>query len=100
MRRRKQESHQKKDRDHACRDSQKSGRRLIIMRKSRSVLVRDVKTITEKLNVGFKSLSAVIGKNLLLDDKDGLKGSGKLLRIRKTPIGQVLPSKDLSAASN
>src|SRR5687767_7936728 len=66
-------------------------------------LVRDVKTITERLKrLGFQiAVGRHWEKNLLLDDKDGnLKGSGKLLRIRKTPIGQSLTFKGpISAAS-
>ena len=66
-------------------------------------LVRDVKTITEKLKrLGFQiAVGRHWEKNLLLDDKDGtLKGGGKLLRIRKTPIGQSLTFKGpISAAS-
>ena len=65
--------------------------------------VRDVKATTDKLKrLGFQiAVGRHWEKNLLLDDKDaGLKGSGKLLRIRKTPSGQSLTFKGPISATS
>lgn len=65
--------------------------------------VRDVKATNDKLKrLGFQiAVGRHWEKNLLLDDKDaGLKGSGKLLRIRKTPSGQSLTFKGPISATS
>src|SRR5437867_6599528 len=59
-------------------------------------LVKDTKAVTEKLRkLGFRiAVGRHREKNYLFDDASGgLKNSGKLLRVRKTPSSQTITFK-------